>query len=273
MRDDAFWQSGRPSFEAVVRRLVEIEDSQPDYTRLHWTDAKGLVGQGYIGLLVLEVGVANKGIDWSGWPLATPDDPAGMDWRGPSEGKGKRWRDYREGGFSIAHADSGFLLDIYDTFGPPPGIPSNVIGSWSFDQIRNDDRYREKWRDWAGPLVHQHDVLLWVARKWLAEYWQPAWDVYLFDYRSSQQGVDDWADFILNVAMNARVSNSVKGIGKRLRGGYGNQPMGWREQEREYVEYKRSARGDSSAERAQRQVAQVLRVGALVKALRLHPAD
>lgn len=222
-------------------------------------------------LLGIIHGCANHGAEKGMIPL--PTDPAGLDWQGPRLGGGKRWRDYLVGGFSIVHADSGFLRDVYDEFGIPQGIPSSMLDEWSFDQIRNDDRYREKWRSWAAPLVRRMDVLIWVAEKWAHEYWWPAWDVYLEVYRKSEQTRQDYIDLVQSTATNSRVSNSVKGVGKRVRGGYGGPVLGWPEQTKEYVEYKRSKRGDDSAERAQRQADQALRVGALVGAYRFQAVD
>src|SRR5262245_51510536 len=89
-------------------------------------------------------------------------DPAGLNWQGPVVGKGKHLKDYLKGGLGIPHIDDSFLQrDTYGKWGCPEGIPVQVLDSWSFDQIRNDKRYREKWRAWAQPLVEKREFHHW----------------------------------------------------------------------------------------------------------------
>lgn len=227
------------------------------------------------GLLALVVGCANWGVSWTDYPGAVPDDPAGLDWAGPPKRKGKHWidggRERPWGGVGICHADSSFLRrDCYGRWERPAGIPDDILDRYSFDRILGST-YRGAWLDWSTPLLARPEFHLWLTAEWLKAYWTPA--VKTFPYCVESQ------------AINARVSNSVKGVGKRLREGLVYRCTGKpgerrgeyedlrrlpspAEQIDGYCEYKRASRGQRQADRAHRQAMQARRVAVVVDAMK-----
>ena len=197
------------------------------------------------GLLALFVGCANWGVNWEGRNprYATPTDPAGNDWKGPRRGSGKHLNDggggavkhgRPYGGLCIPHADSSFLRRAYAQWGAPPGIPTELLESASFDQIldRESGRYRDAFLEWSTPLLNRKDFILWTVKTWKERYWNPA-----------RETNDDLATAVLN----SRIRNSASGVGRRLAG------LSWTEQAKGYYDYKLK-RSERAAERSKRQV-------------------
>ena len=223
-----------------------------------------LSGRSAAGLLGLFVGCANWGVVFG--DTKPPPDPADLDWKGQHRKGGKHLLDGGSkathdgkptsrpyGGMGIPHIDSSFLRrDTYGKWGRPPGIPA-------------DRQWRQSWLDWATPLLDKREFHDWAIRFWLGKYWGRAESVF---------------PELVDVAVNARVSNSASGIGKQLRDGEicectgepGEGRYRWisldrlpttEEQIETYVSYKLAKRGQSAADRARRQAMQALRVGAL----------
>jgi hypothetical protein len=254
---------------AAIDECLAIEDTEaaprlPIDTVARWVRSEHL-----LWLWALMGGPANWGIDWSTWGLPIPEDPAGRDWDGPGAGSGKRWRDHKAGGLSIAHLDSGSLVDAYRALGWPDG-PRAYLEATDYNSILRGP-HRDAWLRWAAKVVHDPAALEWIAEHWRDEYWAPAWRTYLGEYLA---GRITWLEALAAATANARVSNSVKGVGKRLRGGYGDrEPAGAEETLAEYVAYKAGARGESGRERAERQVGYVRRVAVVVEAVTSSPVD
>jgi len=229
---------------ALVDEFLALgEQAGNQNERIPYDLAARCVRSNEAGLLALFIAVANWGVDWS--DRTPPPDPAGLRWKGPPIGNGKHLEDYRKGGLGIVHIDSSFLQrDTYGRWGRPEGIPDRVLDTWLFDQIRVHRVYGEKWRNWAKPLVENREFQYWVIGRWLADYWEPARD-----------GNPD----VATAVVNARIRNSVSGVGARLSG------KSLQEQMNGYIDYMRRRRGEPSAARVKRQLAQALRVKAIIE--------
>ena len=215
----------------IINQLIVVGDSSGnEYEVIPNSLLDTIVVSGEWGILTLFIAVANWGVEWCSEP---PADPAGRNWGGPRSRSGKHLRDYLAGGLGIPHIDSSFLRrDTYGRWGRPPGIPNEVLDDFSFDQIRQS-RYRDAWRAWARPLVQSREFLHWTIHRWLEKYWDPA---------------DQTNNTIATKSLNARIRNSVSGVGRRLTG------QSWESQAQGYVAYKLRRRGQSAAERTMRQV-------------------
>jgi len=242
-------------------------------------------GRRETGILGLFVGAANWGVSFPATFDHVPPDPAGADWNGPRRRSGKHLNDGGSlalhydrpyGGLGIPHIDSSFLRrDTYAKWARPPGIPSSVLDKASFDQVldRDQGKYREAWLEWSTPLLKNKEFHQWSVSIWLDKYWEPASKTFTR---------------LKDVAINARIANSAKGIAKQLRDGEvcantgdpGEGKMKWSslnrlptvdEQIDTYVQYKLAKRGQSSADRTLRQAKQALRVGVLVDVIGLVP--
>lgn len=244
-----------------------------------------VTGRYEAGLLGLFVGAANWGVSFPETFEHVPEDPAGVDWKGPRRRSGKHLNDGGRGalyhgrpygGLGIPHIDSSFLRrDTYRQWQKPMGIPDSLLDDASFDQLlnRSGGKYKEEWLDWATPLLEKKEFHQWAIKTWLDKYWGPASGTFTR---------------LRDVAVNARIANSAKGIAKQLRDGEvcvntgdpGEGKMKWHslnrlptvdEQIATYVQYKLAKRGQSSADRTQRQANQALRVGVLVDVVGFTP--
>lgn len=218
---------------------------------------------------------ANWGVDWEDEdPI--PDDPAGLNWAGQPPRSGKHLIDGSTaapyGGLGLVHLDSsGLVRDSFGEFGEPFRGASqkrpNRDDYWHFNSIL-DSEHRKAFLRWADSLVLTERFQFWLADYWIKKYWRPAyeWAKEVRDI-STHEGL---CEAIELAALNARISNSVKGVGKGLRT---SETATVEDQVNGYVGYKLRKRGESQAERALRQANQGLRVGATFRKLRTPTTD
>ena len=94
---------------SLVFRMIVDDLTHPEY------------GYKNIGLLALWIGTGEWGI--TGLEYTNITDPAKApgqpDWYGPAKSKGKRAREYEQGGVGIADLDTEHLAQFYKTFGEP----------------------------------------------------------------------------------------------------------------------------------------------------------
>lgn len=268
---------------SLINELLQVgADARHEYEQIPMDLITRIVvaGRREAGLLGLFVGCANWGATFPA-EMRTPPDPAGLSWKGQHRKGGKHLLDGGSkatydgnpdsrpyGGLGIPHIDSSFLRrDTYGKWGRPAGVPRSKLDDYSFDQIldRDDREWRQAWLEWATPLLDNPEFHHWSVNHWLDKYWGPASDTFVT---------------LREVAVNARISNSASGIGSNLRkgkvceatGSPGDGEYRWRtldrlptidEQIATYHDYKLAKRGQSSADRAERQAMQALRVGRL----------
>lgn len=141
------------------------------------------------GLLALFIGVANWGVDWTGYPGRVPSDPMGIDWAGPGIGDGKHLLDHRwdterddageisrSGGLGIRHGKATLIDQTYQKFGRPK-LPESVLGQESFVTYWADSD-RAVWEAWARTLLHRHDFQRWFIEDYLNGEWADARRLY-----------------------------------------------------------------------------------------------
>ena len=241
---------------ALINELLALGDSSNnEFEKIPEDLAFRIVGAGETGLLALFNGAANWGIQWSPG-TNVPVDPINTNWAGVRARSGKHVRDYAYGGVGIPHIDSSFLKrDTYDWavrtgFGLPSGIPEQYLRNTAFNPMI-DGPYADRWLPWAERLVYSNDFQYWSINVWMEKYWEPS-------ARSNET--------IAQMAVNARVRNSVSGVGRRLAG------RSVEEQRQGYYDYKYNdklpdvARAERASARTIRQSSYALRVPAIVAA-------
>lgn len=225
--------------ELISRFIDECAAQSHKYERLSMGFIRDCVAAGAdgLGILALAIGVANMGVQLTD---EVPPDPIDRDWIGMGAGRGKHLTDHKVGGLGIAHYDSGSLRKIYRVWGYPD-IPTSECGLDYNSILRS--KWKTPWLEWASQLVERREFLVWSVEYWLMKYWQTAVQ------RNGDQS-------LVIAVLNARISNSASGVGKRLAG----KP--WDEQAKGYVDYK-TERSERAAERARKQVLMCRRVLAL----------
>ena len=147
-----------------------------------------------IGLLSLWLGTAQWGVSGVDSSL---EDPVGSNWKGPIAAKGKRTREYEQGGIGIADYDDAPLARFYEVFGTPDQKPMDEsryvnkkasgkdgqkkrykYSSKAYDHIKSDHDFYE----YISPLFDRGDgtkqgdewndeASIWVMEDWLKDTW------------------------------------------------------------------------------------------------------
>lgn len=214
------------------------------------------------GLLALFLGVANWGV--KGWIASW--DPAGKDWLGCPPKSGKHLLDgskhYPYGGLGIPHLDSSSLSRVYDRWPLPKNVDWHNVELDDFNAILRSP-YRRQWLEWSTKVVESRDFQRWSVGYWLKRYWAPAvkgsQNIVYSDGSPSLRGQE-----VRLAAINARISNSVSGVGRRLR----REMLQADRQILEYCDYKLRKRGPRAEARAKRQIGYAERVAVIYEAAR-----
>ena len=131
-----------------------------------------------IGLLSLWIGTSQWGVSGIDSSIA---DPMDMSWKGPSAGKGKRMREYEQGGIGIADYDVGPLARFYQEFGTPDNKSMNTaeyVKKESSDEDKTKTyKYSSKYYD---KIKSNHDFYEYCAT--------------LFDRGNGTKQNDEWND-------------------------------------------------------------------------------
>lgn len=152
-----------------------------------------------LGLLALWLGTAQWGVkDFSG-----EKDPVKKNWNGPESNKGKRVREYEQGGVGIADYDVAALARFYEKFGTPDALDMNHskyvnkkaknknetnkkqtkydYSSKAYDNIKSN----HEWYTYISKLFDQNNggtpgdewndmASIWVMQDWLENNWNSA---------------------------------------------------------------------------------------------------